>query len=81
MSTELITLPTGVKVPALPDSDRWINRFNVHSATSNRVYVVSQHRENRHWGCSCPGWRTHRKCKHLTEIGLPVKEQPYEITG
>ena len=80
MSTEL-TLPNGTKVLALPDNDQWTNRFNVNSESSNRIYVVSQHKKNRHWGCSCPGWRTRRKCKHLREIGLPAQEVPHEITG
>ena len=62
----------------LPDNDQWENRFEIHSETSDRVYVVAQHKKKRHWACSCPGWKRHRKCKHLMAIGLPVKEQPYE---
>lgn len=80
MSTEL-TLPNGARVPALPDNDKWTNRFNVRSASSDRLYVVAQHKDGRHWGCDCPGWRRHRKCKHLLEMGLPAKEVPHEITG
>ena len=76
-----IALPNGSQVPALPDNDQWTNRFEVRSESSGRVYVVSQNKKKRHWGCSCPGWRTHRKCKHLTAIGLPVHEEPHEITG
>ena len=64
---------------ALPDNGQWKNRFEIHSATSDRVYIVSQHKEKQHWGCSCPGWRIHRKCKHLTAVGLPAFEKPYEV--
>jgi len=38
----------------LHDNDQWQNRFQIHSETSNRVYVVAQHKQKRHWGCSCP---------------------------
>ncbi len=62
----------------LHDNDQWQNRFQIHSETSNRVYVVAQHKQKRHWGCSCPAYRTRRRCKHLQEIGLPTNETPYE---
>jgi hypothetical protein len=62
----------------LPDKAQWQFRFEVHSETSNRVYVVSQHKQKKHWGCSCPAYRTRRHCKHLVAIGLPTNEQPYE---
>lgn len=61
----------------LPDNDQWTWRFEIRSETSDRIYVVSQHKKLKHWGCSCPAWRTRRTCKHLTAIGLPNKEQPY----
>jgi len=57
----------------------WVNRIEIKSETSNRVYVVSQHAAKRFWACSCPGWRSHRKCKHLTKLGLPGHEQPFEV--
>jgi hypothetical protein len=57
----------------------WVNRTEIKSATSDRVYVVSQHRARRFWGCSCPGWRAHRRCKHLTALGLPGNEVPFEV--
>lgn len=62
----------------LPDSDQWENRFEIHSETSNRIYVIAQNKKRRHWGCSCPAYRTRRRCKHLEEIGLPTNEVPYE---
>lgn len=69
-------------VPAetrLPDNRDWENRFEIRSETSERVYVVSQHKQKRHWGCSCPGWRTRRSCKHLAAMQLPAGETPCEV--
>lgn len=60
-------------------SNQWINRTEIKSETSNRVYVVAQHTEKRSWGCSCPGWRRHRRCKHLQRLGLPNSEEPFEV--
>jgi hypothetical protein len=57
----------------------WINHIEIKSETSNRVYVVAQHAEKRSWGCSCPGWRRHRHCKHLERLGLPSGEEPFEV--
>ena len=62
----------------LPDNVQWHNRFEIYSETSNRVYVIAQHKKRRHWGCSCPSYRTRRRCKHLEEIGLPTNEVPHE---
>ena len=78
MATNLPVLrPQGAV--ALPDNSQWENRFEVRSASSNRIYIVSQNKNKRHWGCSCPGWRTRRKCKHLTALGLPPHEKPHEV--
>lgn len=52
----------------MPDNEQWMNRFTVQSTSSNREYVVSQRRSDGTWGCSCPGWRHYRHCKHLTDI-------------
>ena len=64
----------------LPDKGVWTNRFEIRSQSTNHVYVVSQHRDHRHWGCSCPGWRIHRNCKHLSAIRLPAYERAHEVT-
>ena len=64
---------------SLPDNDQWTNRFEIRSASSDRVYIIAQHKTKRHWGCSCPGWRAHRTCKHLQVVGLPVYEKPFEV--
>ena len=63
----------------LPDNDKWQNRFEVHSETSDRIYIIAQHKELKYWGCSCPGWKIHRKCKHLSAIEVPNHEKPYEV--
>ena len=84
-STEIATVPilrwpNGGQVKAtLPDNGNWTNRFEVKSASSNRLYIIAQSKDKRHWGCSCMGWRRHRKCKHLTTVGLPCFEEPHEV--
>lgn len=62
----------------LPDVDQWQFRFPVRSETSERLYIISQNKKKGHWGCSCPGYRIYRSCKHLTAVGLPGHEQPFE---
>lgn len=63
----------------LPDNDQWQFRFEIRSETSDRIYVISQNKKGRYWGCSCPAWRTRRYCKHLAAVGLPSHQQPYEV--
>ena len=76
-----MSVPTIYVKPSskLPDTDQWINRFNVRSERSNRLYVIAQNRLKRHWGCSCPGWRIHRTCKHLKTLALPSYERAHEV--
>ena len=52
----------------LMENDQWENRLEIHSETSSRKYVVAQNKKTSGWGCSCPGWRTHRYCKHLDQL-------------
>lgn len=63
----------------LPSNDQWQNRFTITSATSNRLYIIAQHIKKRHWACSCPGWKAHRRCKHLDAMNLPGQEKPFEV--
>jgi len=62
----------------LPDNSQYTNRFEIKSQSSNAIYTVAQSKSGRWWSCSCPGWIRHRKCKHLTALGLPGKQQPFE---
>lgn len=63
----------------LPDNDQWRFRFEVRSETSDRLYTIAQHKEKKHWGCSCPSYRVRRYCKHLQAIGVPTHEKPFEV--
>ena len=76
------SLPT-LRVPAnacLEDNVQWTNRFEINSSTSDKVYIIAQHKTSRHWGCGCPSWIYRgRDCKHLRTLGLPGKCVPHEI--
>ena len=63
----------------LPDNAQWTNRFEIHSETSNRVYIIAQNKNKGHFGCSCKGWIFHRKCKHLTALSLPNYAVPCQV--
>lgn len=63
---------------ALQDNKQWTNRFEIHSQTSDRVYVVAQNKSGRFWSCGCFGFIRHRHCKHLAALGLPGHSQPFE---
>lgn len=56
----------------LPDNDRYTNRFEIKSESSNRLYVVAQNKKTGEWSCSCPGWLIMRngirRCKHITQL-------------
>ena len=59
-----------IKNSNLPENNQWKNRFEINSETSDRVYIVSQNKKTGEWGCSCPGWRVRRYCKHLRTLQL-----------
>jgi hypothetical protein len=65
----------------LPDNAQYTNRFHVASETSNRQYVIAQHKVGRYWTCGCPGWITRRKCRHLETLRLPSNMKPFEVGG
>ncbi len=67
------------KNEALPDNAQWKNRFEIRSSSSNRVYVIAQNITHGHMGCSCPGWKKHRTCKHLNALQLPGYEVPVTL--
>jgi len=52
----------------LADNRVWVNRFQIKSQTSDSRYTIAQRRSDKVWGCSCIGWRHHRKCKHVTDV-------------
>lgn len=62
----------------MPDNAQYINRFQVQSESSDRLYTIAQHRTGRWWACSCRGWIAHKHCKHLRSLGLPGCHQPAE---
>ena len=69
MALPVIYVKPGSK---LPDNTQYTNRFEIKSASSNRLYLVAQNKAKRVWSCSCPGWIFHRHCKHLAALALPA---------
>ena len=67
------------KEMVLPDNDQWQFRFNIESESSHRLYTIAQHKKYKHWGCSCPGWKKNRHCKHLQALSIPGDRTPYEV--
>jgi hypothetical protein len=63
----------------LKDNEQWQFRFEIHSETSDRIYIIAQNKAKKHWGCSCPSYRTRRYCKHLATLNLPSHERPFEV--
>jgi hypothetical protein len=66
----------------LPDTNTHINRFQIKSESSNRLYTIAQSRSGLWWSCGCPGFIGHsgKQCKHMRELGLPGFHQPFEAT-
>lgn len=64
-------MPTGMR-KVEPDDDRYVNKFHVNSASSDRVYRISYDRSPGAgwWICSCRSGISRGTCKHLTSIGL-----------
>ena len=65
MNTALATIARDFGGEVLPDNERWKNRIEIRSESSSRLYTVAQNKANLTWGCSCPGWKRWRNCKHL----------------
>lgn len=68
VTRHVATVAAQIGGEVLQNTDQWFNRFQIKSATSSRVYVIAQRRADNEWGCSCPGWRHYRHCKHLTDV-------------
>jgi hypothetical protein len=76
MANEIAIRPYGAL--ALPDNRDWCERFEIHSATSNRKYIIAKNKKSGKFGCSCPSYRVRRYCKHLLDgCGL----NPSQIHG
>jgi hypothetical protein len=72
----VVHIPSDARM--LPDNNQWTNRFQIKSESSGALYTIAQNKRKRYWGCDCPGWISRRKCKHLTSMGLPAHEEPFE---
>jgi len=57
----------------LPDTNTHKLRFDVRSASSNRLYRVSIRKSTNQPECGCPGFIRHRHCKHLDAIAPTLK--------
>ncbi len=73
-SRAMVAFANAHGVDILPDNTQWTNRFEIRSETSSRVYTVAQRKSDKSWGCSCPGWKSHRRCKHLNSM-MPALRQ------
>jgi hypothetical protein len=59
----------------LADNALWECRFEIKSSSSNRVYIIARNKQSKKWGCSCPGFLSNRKCKHLLDgCEIPMSE-------
>jgi hypothetical protein len=52
----------------LPDTPDWRHRFQIKSGTSARMYMIGRHRGAAVWVCSCMGFRSGRRCKHIQSV-------------
>jgi len=78
-NNKLIVALKGLVESFLPDNNSHTNRFEIHSESSDRVYIVAQAKSSGEWQCSCPGWilkraGKERSCKHLKQL-LPLLNQ------
>jgi hypothetical protein len=89
IAIQTLNLPASVEL--LADNTQYTNRFNLTSGSGN-VYLIAQRHHNPTsgkggwWACDCKGYRFARKdsvkgktCKHLTDLGLPGKFEPFFI--
>lgn len=59
-------------VEVLPDTDRYLCRFKVRSASSDSLHMISYDNAPgaHYWTCSCRGNIRWGQCQHLTNCGL-----------
>jgi hypothetical protein len=72
----VVRIPAGTQL--LPDNKLYTHRFEIHSSSSDSVYVIAQSKSGRWWSCGCFGWIRHKHCKHLEALGLPGYHTPHE---
>jgi hypothetical protein len=74
MGTSITRIAQELGTELLPENNTHRNRMEIHSESSERVYIVAQRKtngeNNGRWECSCMGWIRYRRCKHL-EAMLP----------
>ena len=75
-----IAIRKPVDAISLADNKLWKNRFEIHSETSSRIYIIAQNKKSDKWGCSCMSYLTRRRCKHLT-IGCGLSESQIHGNG
>jgi len=73
----LVVKQSGAKI--LPDNSTWQHRMEIKSQSSSRLYVVAQNKANDIWGCSCPGWKAHRNCKHLKTMKPMLASAGFDV--
>lgn len=66
--TDIAKIAEQIGSTLLPDNGHWTNRFQVQSTSSAKLYTIAQQRSDGRWGCSCPGWRHYRRCRHLKDV-------------
>lgn len=60
----------------LPPSDMYGIRFTIPNSDGSRSYVVAlciKGVNKGRWACSCPGFITRRRCKHMTAMQPSLK--------
>lgn len=71
-SNSIVKVAQELGLTVLLDNKSHTNRMEIHSESSDRVYIVAQRKTNGkchgQWECSCMGWIRHRHCKHLTTM-------------
>lgn len=77
---DVVAIATSIGSKLEPDNAQWTNRFVIKSSSSNREYVVAQRKSDGVWGCGCPGWRSRRWCKHITDLHQRLARIGYQVT-
>lgn len=67
----IIVARMGGGVRIIDNKPGWANSLQIRSESSSALYTVAQRKTDGTWGCSCRGWISHRRCKHLSAM-LPA---------